>query len=515
MFSQYFFSKLTQLEFLDMSDSYEQHFSTSLYKGILELTNLKNFVFNSEINIAYSKEIENLFKNNSNLELILKKHIIKSFEDWKLSISHPYCKIEELIENESTKNASQLIYRNIQVYLNSSNNRLFQIENLVSKFREVDGLKLYLTNVNYNFNLKNSKNYPPPIEACIIYKTVSDLRNILSCMNYLRTASFHFAPMNCYEDHPYDILLEIKSSPHWESIEELELSFCDINTFLKIITEINLPNLKSLYLESVYTADRNAQLICPEVKIPSLQSLSLTFYALDYFNDALKILSECFPNMTELKIFSSKNSLDDFSIAALPKGLRCLDIYTTGRIKNLDILNDLNNFPLLTKLVLPSGYMRYSKLGSKKKIHLPNLTELIVPQWIVKSVKFVIPKLRKLNMSGIFDSSLTHLKDSPKLKSILLSKDKPRTPREIIDSGLLLSFPNLNEFCDPMNYYKFNHDSATDEISKSLIHLDVHDSDSFGYYHQNEDGKRLQEKKIPFLYKFGNSIVESIREYSF
>ena len=507
------FSKLKQLEFLDISDNYEQEFSTSLLKGISELTNLKNIVFNSNSNSAFSNEIENLFRKNPKLSLTLKKHTTKSFKDWKLSVSHRDGNIDESVDNENIENFSQSIYRHLKFSLKSPNNKQFQIENLISKFRGVNGLKLHLAGEGYHFYVENSRNYPPSIEACITYKTESDLKNILSCMSDLKLTFFDFVPVNCYKTEIFNILLETKNSPYWESIEELELSSCDIKIILKIITEINLLNLKTLNLENIYSIDKDAQIVVrPEVKNYFLQKLSLDYLEMKFHDESLRILFKCLPNLTEFKIRIWTNLLDDFSIASLPKGLRSLDIYVGGDIKNLDLFNDSVTLPLLTKFKYEYSFQRYSKLGLKKIIYLPNLTELIVPQWVIKSVTFVVPKLRKLTLNYIYDSSYAYLKKSKNLKIIKLGSAKVGITKKIMDSNFLFSFPNLVKFqCYELDSYgeRANFDGVPDEISKSLISLIVSDTNKIdNYYCRNENAKQLQKKNFPFLYMYGPGIME-------
>ena len=149
------FSKLKQLEYLNMADNCLQDFSSFLCKGLSELTNLKEFVFNSypiyECSSEIDIKIENLFKKNPDLEMTLNVHTIKSFQDWKLFNSNPKCELDELIKNQNIENVSQSIYRYIFLNLNSSNNNISQLENSLSKFRGVGGVKVTFFNMTKMF----------------------------------------------------------------------------------------------------------------------------------------------------------------------------------------------------------------------------------------------------------------------------------------------------------------------------------------------------------------------------
>ena len=81
--------------------------------------------------------------------------------------------------------------------------------------------------------------------------------------------------------------------------------------------------------------------------------------------------------------------------------------------------------------------------------------------------------------------------------------------QKLIDSDFLFSFPNLNLFYCTLgenNNYKFNYDFVSDKISKTLICFNVGDSNN-EYFGHNNNGKRLQVKRMPFLYMYGFDIV--------
>ena len=506
------FSKLKQLEYLDMSDILEQNFSSSLIKGISELINLKNFVFNSEAKQEYSKKIEKLYERNPNLELNLKKHTIKSFNDWELSISHPECKFDELIESENLENVSQLIYRHIYFRLNSSNNSPSQIENVITKLRGVERVKLYIIHDDYdNYGFfKSRKNFPRSIDFFIFYGNENDLQNVLfCCMKYLRPTLFYFQPLENSNDQLCEFMLETENSPYWESIKELALREYDIRSVIEIISETNLPNLKYLYLENVHSEYENDYYVWSGVKNHSLQFLSLKNKEYKTDDKLLRILFECFPNMTKLRIDFSCDLSNNFPISALPKGLRILDILTEKKIEYLDILNHLNSFPLLKDLKLLNRSHETFNLTLNKTICLPNLTNLTILQCIFNSATFMLPELRELTIRDINDSSLDNLKVFKKLKSIRLIYIDREITQKLIDSDFLFSFPNLNLFYCTLgeNFnYKFNYDFVSDKISKTLICFNVGDSNN-EYFGHNNNGKRLQVKRMPFLYMYGFDIV--------
>ena len=517
------FSKLKQLEYLNISDApdeiTEQEFS-SLCKGISELINLKKFIFNTKVDSKYSSktenEIEKLFKKNPNLSLFLKDHAIKSLEDWKLSVSHASCSIVGW--NEKIENFSQSFYRFAKIYLNSLNNEPSQIEYLINKIREVEGVKLSIVHFDYSTDdLEVFDNFlPQQIEFHIIYETEDDLKNILSyCKNYFKSISFHFqiAEDNGYP--LYEFVRKHKNSHFWVSIEELELVSCELETALNIMAEINLSNLKHLHLKGFRSEVFLNEFDWLSVKNYSLQKLTLTLYREEIYGESLGILFRCFPNMTEFRIRSYENlsndfsistlpkglssykdSSKDFSISALPKGLRSLDISRYGKMKSLDFLNDLSTFPLLTKLTILNHWERSSNLDLNMTIHLPNLTELTTQQWILNSAKFVLPKLRKLIIDQIYNSSLDNLKKFEKLKNIELLHVDRGIINKVIDSDFLFLFPNLSEFyCDEKGYCGgFTNGLESKKVSKSLVHFTVNDIQNIPYSCAVSNGVVYQSK---------------------
>ena len=308
-----------------------------------------------------------------------------------------------------------------------------------------------------------------------------------------------------------EFLLNTKSSHFWESVETLELMECDTVTVLKIISEISMPNLKSLRLEVFKPADRVDEFIYSKVKIYSVRLFSLT-YSEDVFKDkSLGILFKCFPNMTECKVLSWRSVFSEIPIASLPKGLRSLDIFTYGSIEYLELLNLSTTFPLLTKLRLQVESCGFPRNNLNQKVYFSNLTDLNINQRVLQSVTFVLPQLRKLKIFFLDNSSLDYLKEFKKLKSIQSNFAEKGTVQEIIDSNFLFSFLNLNrfhcmEYMDPD--IEFNFDSVPDVISKSLIYFNVNDCKKTDYYCKNENVKRLQEKRMPFLCKYGGGRIE-------
>ena len=205
-------------------------------------------------------------------------------------------------------------------------------------------------------------------------------------------------------------------------------------------------------------------------------------------------------------MYSSCDSLHNFPFAALPKGLRSLDVSTKRKIEDLDFLNHLFRFPLLTKLRLVSDNEEYSSHNLNKTICLPNLTELHTHQWILNSATFVLPELRKIIIEHIYDSSLNYLKEFKKLKKIQLD-DAKEGIKELIDPNLIFSFSNLNEFrYKTIHQDKFISDIASNQISKSLVYVEVNNGDSIKHYCKNANAKTLQKKKITFLCKYGSYI---------
>ena len=199
-------------------------------------------------------------------------------------------------------------------------------------------------------------------------------------------------------------------------------------------------------------------------------------------------------------------------MTSLPKGLRSLDVSCHDEIKFSDLLRISNTFPLLTKLRLKSNNYKFSDQNLKEKIYLPNLIDLIIQQNILEKATFVLPQLRKLNIFYAPSSSLDYLKEFKKLKIILLDYATNKFTEKIINSNFLSSFPSLNRFLcmdNSYHYVKFTFDFDSDDIFKSLIYLNVHDSDKVDYYEfKNENAKRLQEKRIPFLCKYGGGSME-------
>ncbi len=188
------FDKLKRLEYLDMSDNNtQQYFSPSLCKGISELTNLKKFVFNSIRNRDHSSEIKKIYKQNPNLVLCLRQYTIKSFKDWEFSYTNYNSKIEELIKNENIENISQSIHRRIELFLNSPNTRLSQIEILINKFKGVGDVKVYVIDYStFIWKKKKEDIFSTSIELYILYETDRDLKNIiLCCKNYFKSLYVH------------------------------------------------------------------------------------------------------------------------------------------------------------------------------------------------------------------------------------------------------------------------------------------------------------------------------------
>ena len=503
------FSKLKQLEYLDMSDKHFQDLTSSLCKGFSKMSNLKRFIFNSYTQPEYSKEIENAFKKNTNLELYLTYFTLRSFEDWKLPDSHYYA-IGDLVKNENIKNASQLICRHINYRLELSNNKLSQIEHLINKFIGVERVKLFLIHSSHKLNYVNCKFFPPQsMEFYVSYKTENDLKNLLfCCKNYFKSTFFHYVPLKNFKGRLCRFMLETKSSLYWETIEELELTKCDIKTVLEIISEFDLPNLKCLRFEkfkTIYKAYRFAKSV---IQNWSLRQLSITFDERATYDESLRVLFKCFPNMIEFKIHLECNLSNNIPISALPKGLRELDIPMDINIDCSDFLNDLATFPLLT---IQNDWKRSTSLNEKKTLYLPNLIELDINQNVLNNIRFVLPELRKLTIHDIYNSALEYLKEFKKLKKLKLKCSDGSIPQKIIESNLIFSFPNLNNFfCKECRvfYGDFNYDFVSEEISKSLIWMDVYDSSGDPYYCQKKNAKLLVEKKVPFLYKYGPRIVE-------
>lgn len=178
-----------------------------------------------------------------------------------------------------------------------------------------------------------------------------------------------------------------------------------------------------------------------------------------------------------------------------------MDISTKKKIKDLDFLNYLITFPLLTKLRIVSGHRRYSSHNLNTTIHLPNLIDLDTHQWIFNSATFVLPELRKLYLNNIYDSSLDNIKELKKLKKIQLEYSKEEI-NEPIDLNLIFSFSNLNDFYCKGHLYddEVTFDFASDEISYSLIHLTVGNRYRNAGYREDKNSVQLRKKRIPFLY---------------
>ena len=226
-------------------------------------------------------------------------------------------------------------------------------------------------------------------------------------------------------------------------------------------------------------------------------------------NPNLKL--ECFPNMHDFEMSTSCDLSNNHPIGALPKGLRILDICTKEKIKNLDFLNDLSNFTLLTKLEIQIKFEMVSNSNLTETIYLPNLNELLIHQQVFDSATFVLPELRKLTIENLNNSSLDYLKEYKKLKNIKLTHIEKGITQKIIDSNLFSSFSGLNVFSsDECRCFtgKSSYDFVSDEISNSLVHLTLHhDNSSIDYYCEDEIAKQLQEKKIPYLYRYDDNIL--------
>ena len=416
-----------------------------------------------------------------------------------------------MIKCENFENFSHSIYRRIYFHLDSSSNKLSQIESAINKFIGVEEIKLYLLHSCGTSHFSNSTNiFPRPVEFFIVYRTENDLKNVLlCCKNYFKSSYFHFDLSQMYDDQFYDFLQETKSSPYWKTVEELVLIEGYIKTILDFISETNLPNLKSLYLENLHSKYEDNNSVLPRVKNHSLRLLSIKSKEYETDDESLRILFECFPNLTEFKIDSTEDLSDNFPIAVLPKGLRHLSISAFQVFNNLVIRYPVVNFPLLTKsklsYILEKGY----NATMNKIIYFPNLTELITSRWRTENTSFVFPQLRKLTINCWRSSPLNTLKKFKKLKSIKLYDIDDFDIKNRIDSISFFSFPNLNEFyCYEMEdfSYNLNYDFESDEISKSLVCLTVGGNKN-KYSGYNENGRRLQEKRIPFLYKYDNTIV--------
>ena len=362
------------------------------------------------------------------------------------------------------------------------------------------------------FEFETFDNFPlQSIQFRIVYKTEDDLKNILlSCKNYFRSVFFQFQISEDSGYPLYNFMLEYKSSPYWKSIEELELVNCELKTILNIISEISLPNLKSLCLDKFRSEDVLNEFDWSDVKNYTLQKLSLRFYTKKIYDESLLILFKCFPNMTEFKMTLAGSLSNNFPFVALPKGLRSLDISTYENFETLSFLNYLSTFSLLTKLKIVSNRERYSNLDLNMTIYLPNLTELTTHQWLFNSATFVLPKLRVLILDLIHNSSLDNLKEFENLKKIELRIIDEGITQKVLNSGFLFSLSNLNEFYSGEARYckKLNYDFVSDEISKSLIYLHVNDIWSTSNNNINDNGKRLQGKKIPYLSKYDYGIME-------
>ena len=515
------FSKLKRLKYLDMSDKYDkldvQKFLSSLCKGISKLRNLKNFFFNSSPNSHYSSEIESeiekLFRKNPNVSLYLKKHTIKSFEDWKLSRRHHGCEHNKSIEDGSIKDVSKSTYRHIYFCLKSSNNEPSQIENLISKFKGVEQLRICVVGERYKNNIFDYSEdiFPPSIKFFLLYKTEKDLENILfCCKKYLKPIYFLFKPLRCPYGHLWDFIFETKSSLYWESIEELELVNCDITVILKIITEINLPNLKSLYLKNFRFEYKAYKFFMSEVKNYSLQRLTLRVDKNEKYDESLGVLFNCFPNMIEFKVILFCNLLADFPIEKLPRGLRNLLIYAPVVPESLAFLNHLSIFPLLSKFNLVISWNDFPNPNLNDTIYLPNLTELFIDNRVFMNSTFVLPELRKFTSYLADNLSVDKLEKFKKLKKINFKSSLEGVIQKIFDSNLLLELPYLNEFyCDECGNLRgeFTFDFVSDKISNSLIHLNIPDKNN-DYNQKNEIAKKLQKKNLPFLYKYDSGIGE-------
>lgn len=213
-------------------------------------------------------------------------------------------------------------------------------------------------------------------------------------------------------------MLETKNSRCWESVVELCLKYCDIETIYKIVSETCLPNLRHLHLDNFCSRYEDDKYTWSGEKNHSLRQLSLQFSNNVYGDKLLGILFKCFPNMIEFRMHSGRNASIDYIVAALPKGLRVLNISAMGNFVGLNFLNHLARFPLLTKLKLKDDFSGYQNLDLKESVYLPNLTKLVTHQWIFNSASFVLPELRELTLDFVYDSSLDNLKESKKLKDI-------------------------------------------------------------------------------------------------
>ena len=354
--------------------------------------------------------------------------------------------------------------------------------------------------------------FPQTTLFFIHYTTKKELENIiLCCKNYFKSAFFEYHGL-FFDGNICNIMLETQSSLYWESIEELELQECNIKTIIRIITEINLPNLKYMELRSLNTECKIDNHVRSEVKNNSLQWLSISLDKCETYAEPFSILLRCLPNLTEFNIILRCDLSTDFPISALPKGLRSLYIFTYFEIESLDLLNDLSNFPLLTKLNLRTYSKKIFNFNLNKTIYLPNLTEIITSWWVLQSATFVLLEVRKLDIYYPNNSSLDYLKNFKKLKNIEFNSAKVGTAQKIIDSNFLSSFPNLNKFCCDdytVFYEKYTYKLARNIISKSLIDFNVYDGGNRDYYCENENAKKLQEEKIPFLYKYNSGFMEN------
>ncbi len=140
-----------------------------------------------------------------------------------MSLSTSKCKFDESLENVNIENISKSIYRRIYFYLNSSNDEPSQIESLIYKIREIEGLKIHVIPQYFFRTLKViKKDIPKPMEFFIVYRSINVLKNVfLCCKNYLRPTFFHFQPPIDSDGQLCDFILETKNSHYWKSIEDL------------------------------------------------------------------------------------------------------------------------------------------------------------------------------------------------------------------------------------------------------------------------------------------------------
>ncbi len=79
-------------------------------------------------------------------------------------------------------------------------------------------------------------------------------------------------------------------------------------------------------------------------------------------------------------------------------------------------------------------------------IHLPNLTELITHQKVLKNAAFILPELRKLTLEFSYNSYYDSLKEYKKLKYIKFGRVEKGFTQRINNSIFFFHFQTLTNF---------------------------------------------------------------------